>query len=81
MTKIDIDINSKRIIALEMQLNIASILSNIQKHWQEIDNVIHYNNKIYILQNSTLCNTVISQYYNNVFTGHSRKLKTAELMQ
>ena len=31
MTNIDIDMNSKMVIALEMQLNMASILLNVQK--------------------------------------------------
>ena len=46
-----------------------------------IDDVVHYNGKVYVSQNPTLCNAVISQYHNDVFAGHFRKLRTAELMQ
>ena len=77
----NIDINPEMVMASEMQSNMASILSDVQKCWQEIDDVVHYNSKVYVLQNSTLCNAVISQYYNDVFAGHFRKLRTAELMQ
>ena len=81
MINIDIDMNPEMVIASEMQLNMTSILSDVQKCWQEIDDVVHYNDKVYILQNPTLCNAVISQYYDDVFTEHFRKLRTAELMQ
>ena len=81
MTNMNIDMNSKMIMASEMQLNMASILLNVQKCWQEIDDVVHYNSKVYVLQNPTLCNAVISQYHDDVFAGHFRKSRTAELMQ
>ena len=44
----------------EMQSNMTSILSDVQKYWQEKDNIVHYNSKVYILQNFALCNAVIS---------------------
>ena len=81
MTNMNIDMNPEMVMALEMQLNMASILLNVQKRWQEIDDVIYYNNKIYVLQNPILCNAVISQYHDDVFTGHFGKSRTAELMQ
>ena len=77
----NIDMNSDMIIASEMQLNMASILLNVQKCWQEIDDVVHYNSKVYVLQNPTLHNVVISQYHDDVFAGHFGKSRTAELMQ
>ena len=77
----NIDMNPEMVIASEMQLNMASILLNVQKHWQEIDDVVHYNSKVYVLQNPTLRNAVISQYHDDVFAGHFRKSRTAELMQ
>ena len=77
----NIDMNPKIVIASEMQLNMTSILSDVQKCWQEIDDVVHYDDKVYVPQNSTLCNAVISQYYNDVFAEHFRKSRTAELMQ
>ena len=81
MTNMNIDMNPEMVIASEMQSNIAFILSDVQKCWQEIDDVVHYNSKVYILQNPTLCNVVISQYHDDVFAGHFRKSRTAELMQ
>ena len=77
----NIDMNPEMVMASEMQPNMASILSDVQKCWQEIDDVIHYNSKVYVLQNPTLHNAVISQYHDDVFTGHFRKSRTAELMQ
>ena len=64
----------------EMQLNVITILSDVQKRWKSIDDVIYYDSKVYILQNSALCNAVISQFHDDVFTDHFRKLRTAELM-
>ena len=69
------------IMTLEMQLRVITMQSKVQKHWKNIDDVIYYNSKIYILQISALCNAVISQFYDNVFTDYFRKSKTAELMQ
>ena len=69
------------VMASEMQLNVVTILSDVQKRWKSLDDVIYYDSKVYILQNSTLCNAVISQYHDDVFTGHFRKLRTAELMR
>ena len=60
MTNKDIDINSEMIMILKMQLNVISILSDVQKHWKDIDDVVYYDSKIYVLQISALCNTVIS---------------------
>ena len=77
----NIDMNPEMVMASEMQSNMASILSDVQKCWQEIDDVIHYNSKVYVLQNPTLCNVVISWYHDDVFTGHFEKSRTAELMQ
>ena len=81
MTNIDIDMNSEMVMASEMQSNMASILLDVQKCWQEIDDVVHYDGKVYVPQNPTLCNAVISQYHDDVFTGHFGKSRTAELMQ
>ena len=81
MTNMNIDMNSKMVMASEMQPNMASILSDVQKCWQEIDNVVHYDSKVYVPQNPTLHNAVISQYHNDVFTEHFEKSRTAELMQ
>ena len=81
MTNMNIDMNPEMVMTLEMQLNMASILSDVQKCWQEIDDVVQYNSKVYVLQNPTLCNAVISQYHNDVFTRHFRKSRTVELMQ
>ena len=77
----NIDMNPEMVIASEIQSNMASILLDVQKCWQEIDDVVHYNSKIYVLQNPTLCNAVISQYHDDVFAGHFEKSRTAELMQ
>ena len=72
--------NSEMIITSEMQLNVVTILSDVQKHWKSIDDIIYYDSKVYILQNSALCNTVISQFHDDIFTDHFRKLRTTELM-
>ena len=45
----DIDMNSEMVMASEMQSNMASILLDVQKCWQEIDDVVHYNSKVYVL--------------------------------
>ena len=81
MTNMNIDMNPEMVMASEMQPNMASILSDVQKRWQEIDDVVHYDGKVYVLQNPTLCNAVISQYHDDVFAGHFGKSRTAELMQ
>ena len=44
-----------------MATNMAATMASIWSQWQEIDNVIHYNGKVYVLQNTALHNTVISQ--------------------
>ena len=69
------------IMTSEMQLNVITILSDVQKRWKSVDDIIYYDSKVYILQNFTLHNAVISQYHDDVFTDHFRKLRTAELMQ
>ena len=63
-----------------MQLRVATLQSEVLKCWKNIDDVVYYNSKIYVLQISALCNAVISQFHDNVFTDHFKKLKTAELM-
>ena len=60
---------------------MTTILSDVQKRWKSVNDIIYYDSKVYILQNLTLCNVVISQYHDDVFTDHFRKSKTAELMQ
>ena len=81
MTNMNIDMSSEMIMISEMQLRVITIQSEVLKCWKDIDDVVHYNSKVYILQISALCNAVISQFYDDVFTDHFRKLKTAELMQ
>ena len=76
----EMNMNSEMIITSEMQLRMITMQSEVLKCWKDINDVVHYNSKIYILQNSALCNAVISQFHNNIFTDHFRKLKTAELM-
>ena len=80
MTNMNIDMNSEIIIASEMQLNVITILSDVHKCWKSVNDVIYYDSKIYILQNFTLHNAVISQIHDDIFTDHFRKLRTAELM-
>ena len=43
-----------------MATNMAATMASIWSQWQEIDDVVHYNGKVYVLQNTALCNTVIS---------------------
>ena len=81
MTNMDIDMNPEMVMASEMQPNMASILSDVRKRWQEIDDVVHYDGKVYVPQNPTLRNAVISRYHDDVFAGHFRKSRTAELMR
>ena len=76
----EMNMNSEIIIISEMQLKVITMQSEVLKYWKDIDNVVHYNNKIYISQNSALCNAVISQFHDNIFTNHFKKSKTAELM-
>ena len=80
MTNMNIDMNSEMIITSEMQLRVITIQSEVLKCWKDIDNVVYYNSKIYVLQISALCNAVISQFHDDVFTDHFEKSKTAELM-
>ena len=63
-----------------MQLRVATLQSEVLKCWKNIDDVIYYDSKIYVLQISVLHNAVISQFYDDVFADHFRKSKTAELM-
>ena len=63
-----------------MTTNIVATMANIWSQWQEIDNVVHYNGKVYVPQNTALRNTMISQYYNDIFAGHFGKLRTAKLI-
>ena len=95
MTNMNIDMSSEMIMTSEMQLRVitiqlrvitmqlrvATLQSEVLKCWKNIDDVVYYNSKIYVLQISALCNAVISQFYDDVFTDHFRKSKTAELMQ
>ena len=94
MTNMNIDMSSEMIMTSEMQLRVitiqlrvitmqlrvATLQSEVLKCWKNIDDVVYYNSKIYVLQISALCNAVISQFYDDVFTDHFRKSKTAELM-
>ena len=64
-----------------MATNMTATMASIWSQWQEIDDVVYYNGKIYIPQNTALRNAVISQYYNDIFTGHFGKSRTAELMR
>ena len=76
----DMNINSEMIMISKMQLRVITIQSEVLKCWKDIDDVVHYNSKIYVLQNSALCNAVISQFHDDVFADYFRKSKTAELM-
>ena len=76
----DMNMNSEIIITSKMQLRVTTMQSKVLKHWKDIDDIVHYNSKVYILQNSALCNAVISQFYDDVFTDHFRKLRTAKLI-
>ena len=60
---------------------MAATMASIWSRWQEIDNVVYYNGKIYIPQNTALCNAVISQYHNDIFAGHFGKSRTAKLIR
>ena len=64
-----------------MATNMAATMASIWSQWQEIDDVVHYNGKVYIPQNTALCNAVISRYHNNIFASHFGKLRTAELIR
>ena len=59
---------------------MITILSDVQKRRKSINDVIYYDSKVYILQNSVLHNVMISQFHDDIFTDHFRKLRTAELM-
>ena len=43
-----------------MATNMAATMASIWSQWQEIDNVVYYDGKIYVLQNTALRNAVIS---------------------
>ena len=47
-----------------MATNMATTMASIWSRWQEIDNVVYYNGKIYVLQNTAFRNAVISRYHN-----------------
>ena len=64
-----------------MMTNMAATRASIWSQWQEIDDVVHYNSKIYVPQNTAIRNTVISQYHDNIFAGHFGKLRTAKLIR
>ena len=63
-----------------MATNMAAIMASIWSRWQEIDNVVYYNGKIYVPQNTAFRNAVISRYHDEIFTGHFGKSRTAKLM-
>ena len=64
-----------------MATNMAATMASIWSQWQEINDVVYYNGKIYVPQNTALRNAVISQYHDNIFASHFGKLRTAELMR
>ena len=83
----EINMNSKTVITSEMQLRVitiqlrvTTIQSEVLKYWKNIDDIVYYDSKVYILQISALYNAVISQFYDDIFADHFRKSKTAELM-
>ena len=76
----EMNMNSEMIMTSEMQLRVITMQSKVLKHWKDIDNIVYYDSKIYVLQISALCNAVISQFYDDVFTDYFKKSKTAELM-
>ena len=61
--------------------HIPTKMADIWKQWQEIDNVVHYNGKIYVPQNTALRTAMISRFHDDVFTGHFGKSRTAELIR
>ena len=61
--------------------HIPTKMADIWKQWQEIDNVVHYDGKIYVPQNTAFRTAVISQFHNDVFVSHFGKSRTAELMR
>ncbi|SLM39997.1 hypothetical protein LPUS_10664 [Lasallia pustulata] len=63
-----------------MATNMAATMASIWSRWQEIDDVVYYNGKIYVLQNTALRNAVISRYHDDIFAGHFGKSRTAKLM-
>ena len=63
-----------------MATNMAATMASIWSQWQEINDVVYYNGKIYVLQNTALRNAVISRYHDDIFAGHFGKSRTAELM-
>ncbi|SLM35629.1 gag polymerase env protein [Lasallia pustulata] len=64
-----------------MAMNMAATTASIWSRWQEIDDVVHYDSKVYVPQNTALCNAVISRYHDDIFAGHFGKSRPAELMR
>ncbi|KAA6410495.1 MAG: gag-pol poly [Lasallia pustulata] len=64
-----------------MATNMAATMASIWSQWQEIDDVIYYDSKIYVPQNTALRNVVISRYHDDIFASHFGKSRTAELMR
>ena len=64
-----------------MTTNMAATMASIWSRWQEIDDVVHYDGKVYVPQNTAFCNAVISQYHNDIFAGHFGKSRTVKLMR
>ena len=64
-----------------MTTNMAATMASIWSRWQEIDDVVHYDGKVYVPQNTAFCNAVISQYHNDIFAGHFGKSRTAKLIR
>ena len=80
--------NMATIMATDASLEVATAsspiptkMADIWRQWQEIDDVVHYNGKIYVPQNTALRTAVISQFHDDVFAGHFGKSRTAELMR
>ena len=56
----EMNMNSEMIMTLKMQLRVITMQLKVLKCWKDIDDIVHYNDKIYVLKNSALCNAVIS---------------------
>ena len=59
---------------------MTTIQSEVLKYWKNINDVVYYNSKVYVLQISAFHNAVISQFHDDVFADYFEKSRTAELM-
>lgn len=56
-------------------------LANRAAEWEELDGLVYYRGKLYVLNNIEICQEILKQCHNSVTTGHSSRNLTLELVE